>query len=371
MCGITGIYNLQNSLSIALDILENQATRGKDATGIAYIQNNKLIVKKEAVEPKIFKGKYSRLFKKLSDVTICIGHNRLASVNVQEKHKNSEAHPFISEDGTFALVHNGTFINYEYLANLVDILGHNRASGVDSEIFVHILEEILKKYDRDTAIKKFHSLSEGNILVLFSDGTLYGIPSHAFVLIQINNGYIIASGIDYITNILSRFANENTEIKCYIPEEDTTLLKLWKEDDKVKCLLFGKWEEETIAYKDWIGVARRSCEFCDSTRTICEKIEIDKKTYYRCLNCYKNNNTTPKKQTYTYNDWAEFYPYKYPNLCGEPTIKCIEVTRDERGQCQECFVFKPLRELILCTKCNKHFCLMDIANHSCKGEDKS
>ena len=110
---------------------------------------------------------------KLENCNILIGHNRAASTNTSEKEKDSEAHPFCSEDGSFCIVHNGHIHWYKELRNYLMIKGHKFESGVDSEVIVHILEDLLKQYDRKESIFRLYQMMEGeNILILFKDGPI-------------------------------------------------------------------------------------------------------------------------------------------------------------------------------------------------------
>ena len=352
MCGITGLYNIEGALLKALDILEAQEKRGRDATGVAYLSQGELVVRKQAIDPKAFKERYSRVFSKLEDVRIVIGHNRLASTNLAEAKMNKEAHPFMSEDGSFALVHNGTMAGYEFLRSLLIEKGHKFSSGVDSEVFVHILEELLEVYkDKDKAMESFHKYSEGNILILFKTGELYGLPGHSFVLMKSGDGYIIASEVAS----LLQFANDK-EAKVLIPEEDSTLLKIFMENGTPKAKMWGKWNEEYLKYEDWRAYSKTSCDFCDQYQVWCEKIKVEGEDYDRCLKCYKANKTTPKRKVVT-----QYYDYFYPFTSQKSRV----TNKTEKGLCQKCYSILSLDSLIYCTKCSRHFCYKDLTSHDC------
>lgn len=110
MCGLFGFYNYNgsdiNKLSNLTNILATNSTvRGTDASGIAYNDNNKLIIHKEAKSAKIVDFKHS-------NDTVCVtGHTRHATQG--NKKKNFNNHPFGGKCGNlqFALSHNGVLTN--------------------------------------------------------------------------------------------------------------------------------------------------------------------------------------------------------------------------------------------------------------------
>jgi len=349
VCGITALYNVDKAPSKILDMIVAQEHRGKDATGIAYIDKEKgLIVAKKAITPSAFKSQFEEFFSKVES-KICIGHNRLASTNHKERYKDKEAHPFLSEDGSFALVHNGTFIGYEYMAHFLDSIGHKRSSGTDTEIFVHILEELLKRYPREEAIRRFYPLSEGNILILFNDGTLYGIPGRSFYVLTVGKSLLIAS--ESRTFLVFKDLEGS---KLYTPDEGCLL----KVKDKVE--LIGNWEEHEFKKGDWVFNSEITCDFCGQKRP-CQKFYLNKNGYDRCYQCYLENKVVPRyRRNYTqpYNN-----PYNWPLPNEEEDEK--EKKKTEYGICYTCKKRVPLDHIIICSICRRTYCLEHIEDHDC------
>jgi len=278
MCGIFGIYNSNLAKTIAKRILIAQESRGKDATGIAWINDNQIHIYKRAVEPKEFIAELDNL--EISN--IAIGHNRNATTNIPEKDKDTEAHPFIAESKEFAIVHNGTFRNYEYLRYLLKCYGHRFSSGVDSEVFVHLLEDLLNRFDRDEAITRFRYLSSGNILILFKDGALYGIPDKAFNVLRADNSVIIASEYEALLQLLDLF----DKAELYRPEEDS-ILKI----SNNRLVLIGDWNKDIVKYNDFEAYDRKKCDYCDEWGFVQKFNNHD-----RCFKCYRENRTEPKQK---------------------------------------------------------------------------
>lgn len=102
MCGIVGYVGEKNARDVVLNGLKTLEYRGYDSAGVAFL----------ADEIKIFKtgGRVSDLNKILPcDVFhVGIGHTRWATHGAPTA---VNAHPHISFDGNFAVVHNGVVTN--------------------------------------------------------------------------------------------------------------------------------------------------------------------------------------------------------------------------------------------------------------------
>ena len=110
MCCLFGIFNYSGqeikNLSNLTNLLAGNATvRGTDATGVAYNNNGKLMIHKEA------KSAYMIDFKHPDNVVCVTGHTRHATQG--DKKKNYNNHPFAGscKNLRFALAHNGVLIN--------------------------------------------------------------------------------------------------------------------------------------------------------------------------------------------------------------------------------------------------------------------
>ncbi|MBC8266946.1 MAG: glutamine--fructose-6-phosphate transaminase (isomerizing) [Flavobacteriales bacterium] len=139
MCGIVGYVGGQQAYPIVVKGLHRLEYRGYDSAGIAITTENHLNIYKQA-------GKVSDLEDfvkgKNIDGNIGIGHTRWATHGVPNQ---INAHPHKSGDSNLALIHNGIIENYDSLKKALIKRGHIFESETDTEVLVHLIEEIKKK----------------------------------------------------------------------------------------------------------------------------------------------------------------------------------------------------------------------------------
>jgi len=135
MCGIIGYVGKKNAIPILIEGLKNLEYRGYDSAGIAYIKDNKVIIKKE-------KGKIINLEKILNNDKsyIGIGHTRWATHGIPSQ---NNAHPHLQ--GNITLVHNGIIENYEELKQELMDFGYAFKSETDSEVAAAYIDYLDKK----------------------------------------------------------------------------------------------------------------------------------------------------------------------------------------------------------------------------------
>ncbi|MEM7575622.1 MAG: glutamine--fructose-6-phosphate transaminase (isomerizing) [Bacteroidota bacterium] len=136
MCGIVGYIGHQQAEDILIKGLQRLEYRGYDSAGIAILDGKQLkVVKKQ--------GKVSRLveFMEEADTTgfLGIGHTRWAT---HGEPNDINAHPHLGGHGRLALVHNGIIENYGVLKTALEKEGHRFESATDTEVLVHLIEEI-------------------------------------------------------------------------------------------------------------------------------------------------------------------------------------------------------------------------------------
>lgn len=136
MCGIVGYIGNKEAYPIVIKGLHRLEYRGYDSTGIALLQNQHINIYKQS-------GKVADLESFTQDKnirgTIGIGHTRWATHGVPNQ---INAHPHPSGDRTLALIHNGIIENYASIKKTLQKKGHIFESDTDTEVLVHLIEDI-------------------------------------------------------------------------------------------------------------------------------------------------------------------------------------------------------------------------------------
>ncbi len=136
MCGIVGYVGSKEAYPIIIKGLKRLEYRGYDSAGVAIGNSNGISVIKQ-------KGKVADLEAYISDKntngSIGIGHTRWATHGVPNQ---ANAHPHTSGDGKLSLIHNGIIENYDSIKKALMAKGHAFESDTDTEVLVHLIEEI-------------------------------------------------------------------------------------------------------------------------------------------------------------------------------------------------------------------------------------
>jgi len=143
MCGIVAYIGKQQAYPIILKGLQRLEYRGYDSAGVALNIKGNLEVYK-------CKGKVVDLVNfvdnKTTNSTVGIGHTRWATHGVPN---DVNAHPHSSGNGNLVLIHNGIIENYAPLKQELQKRGHVFVSDTDTEVLVHLIEEIQQKDNHD------------------------------------------------------------------------------------------------------------------------------------------------------------------------------------------------------------------------------
>lgn len=141
MCGIVGYIGFNQASDFLLDGMAKLEYRGYDSAGIAVIGAENAI----KIQKKV--GRLANLEAIVkadpNEGTVGIGHTRWAT---HGRPSDMNAHPHASEDGKFAVVHNGIIENYMPLKEELIEKGYHFKSETDTEVVAHLLEDM---YDGD------------------------------------------------------------------------------------------------------------------------------------------------------------------------------------------------------------------------------
>lgn len=136
MCGIVGFIGQEQAAPILLDGLAHLEYRGYDSAGVAVISaQGKLQVEKAVGRLKVL----SEQIHGGADLEGCIGlgHTRWATHGAPNI---VNSHPHVSENGKFAVIHNGIIENYVEIKEFLIGQGIRFKSETDTEVVAQLLE---------------------------------------------------------------------------------------------------------------------------------------------------------------------------------------------------------------------------------------
>ncbi len=138
MCGIVGYIGNKQAYPILVNGLKRLEYRGYDSAGISLLNEDVKIYKK--------RGKVSDLedYVVKEDISgnIGIGHTRWAT---HGEPNDVNAHPHISMNGHFVLIHNGIIENYSRLKERLKDRGYVFKTETDTEVLANLIEYIYVK----------------------------------------------------------------------------------------------------------------------------------------------------------------------------------------------------------------------------------
>jgi glucosamine--fructose-6-phosphate aminotransferase (isomerizing) len=136
MCGIVGYMGDKDAYPILINGLRRLEYRGYDSAGVALLDGGKLNVYK--CQGKVSDLEAHVVGKNLKG-TVGIGHTRWATHGPPN---DVNAHPHQSTSGDLALIHNGIIENYAPLKEELKHRGHTFRSDTDTEVLVHLIDDI-------------------------------------------------------------------------------------------------------------------------------------------------------------------------------------------------------------------------------------
>ena len=228
MCGIVGYIGDDKATPILLNGLEKLEYRGYDSAGVAVYQNHSVEVVKS-------KGRLKNLCDILNSDnhmtgTLGIGHTRWAT---HGEPSDINSHPHCSENGSFAVVHNGIIENYLYLRDYLMNKGKRFDSETDTEVVAQLLEYYYNGNILDTIIKVLSKIEGAYALgIICKDDpdTLYAVRKDSPLIIGLGKGEnFIASDIPAIIDKTRDIYRLNDNEIAVIKRDNVTVYNEAKE----------------------------------------------------------------------------------------------------------------------------------------------
>ena len=221
MCGIVGFTGSQNAAPILLDGLKKLEYRGYDSAGIAVLGENGIHMVKAS-------GMIKNLDAKIKGGAALpghagIGHTRWAT---HGEPTDVNAHPHMSNDNKFAVVHNGIIENYAQLREELKGKGFQFKSETDTEVIVHLMD-MYYEGDLKKAVLKTISRLEGayalGILCSEEGGRIVAARQSAPLIVGVGIGenYFASDVTALVTHTKNVIYMEDGEIADITPENIT------------------------------------------------------------------------------------------------------------------------------------------------------
>ena len=221
MCGIVGYVGKRSAQDVLLDGLEKLEYRGYDSAGVALALDGGIRVVKS-------KGRLTQLRQKLAAQALAqsfcgIGHTRWAT---HGEPTDVNAHPHMSNDNKFAVVHNGIIENYAQLREELKGKGFQFKSETDTEVIVHLMD-MYYEGDLKKAVLKTISRLEGayalGILCSEEGGRIVAARQSAPLIVGVGIGenYFASDVTALVAHTKNVIYMEDGEIADITPENIT------------------------------------------------------------------------------------------------------------------------------------------------------
>ncbi len=221
MCGIVAYLGEKQAYPILIKGLHRLEYRGYDSSGVAIINGSMNLYK--------CKGKVNKLenFVKGKNISGSIGiaHTRWAT---HGQPNDINAHPHTSQNGKLSIIHNGIIENYGPLKEELEKRGHIFLSETDTEVLIHLIEDIQENEKLDIAESVRVALNQvigAYAIVVISkeeDNKLIAAKKGSPLVIGIGDGeFYIASDATPIV--------EYTRKVVYLEDEEMAILEKGKD----------------------------------------------------------------------------------------------------------------------------------------------
>ena len=220
MCGIVGYIGYRDAYPIVIKGLHRLEYRGYDSSGVALIDKELKVYKKA--------GKVADLEKFAEGLntkgTIGMGHTRWATHGAPS---DRNSHPHSSGNRKLTIIHNGIIENYATIKEALLAKGHVFLSDTDTEVLVHLIEDIQQETRLDlreavrVALNKV--IGAYAIVIMSADDhdQLIAARKGSPMVIGVGKGeYFVATDATPIVEITKNVIYLNDNEIAYIRRED-------------------------------------------------------------------------------------------------------------------------------------------------------
>ena len=271
ICAIAGDSDISLSLYRGLLALEY---RGYDSCGITVFDGKCLKLKKNVGEVKQVnqKEKFSQL-----QGNIGIAHTRWATHGgVTQKN----AHPHFSNNGKFAIVHNGIIANYANLRETLQKKKYTFHSNTDTEVIVNLVQELYQEDSslEDAFIAAIRKLEGSFAIVLFSTyepQKLYAVKKDSPLIIGLGDkkNFIASDANAFISESRKALYLEDSEY-AILSKEEVEIKKVDTQEKLNKEVQSISWSVKNLQKGGFRHFMLK--EIFEQPQTINNSLNIDK-----------------------------------------------------------------------------------------------
>ncbi|MBN4071209.1 glutamine--fructose-6-phosphate transaminase (isomerizing) [Crocinitomix catalasitica] len=218
MCGIVGYIGDKKAYPVIIKGLSRLEYRGYDSAGIALLEggDNLHVYKRQ--------GKVQELIDFVDGMnlegTVGIGHTRWATHGLPN---DVNAHPHFSGDGEIVLIHNGIIENYDVIKKELLKRGHKFKTETDTEVLVHLIEEI--KNNSKVSLEEAVRMSLNEIHGAYAIVVLSVHEPNKIIAAKKSSPLVIGMGEDeyYVASDATPFV-EYTKNVVYLEDEQIAII---------------------------------------------------------------------------------------------------------------------------------------------------
>lgn len=221
MCGIVAYIGPKQAYPVLMKGLYRLEYRGYDSAGLAILNKDIKLYKA--------KGKVSELedYVKDKDVTGTIGiaHTRWAT---HGEPNDINAHPHYSKSRNLALIHNGIIENYASLREELKSRGFEFSSNTDTEVMVHLIEDI-QTNEKCTLVEAVQ-LSLNQVIGAYAIVILAQDDPNTLIAAKKGSPLVVGIGVDefFVASDATPIV-EYTKNVVYLNDEEIAIIRRHKE----------------------------------------------------------------------------------------------------------------------------------------------
>ena len=254
MCGIVGYIGDKKATPILINGLLRLEYRGYDSAGIAVMEENNIVVKKD-------KGRVNNLYN-LEGIdslkgTAGIAHTRWAT---HGKPSKENSHPHMDNSDSFAVVHNGIIENYHELKKFLIDKGYKFLSQTDTEVIPNLIHYY---YAKENDVLKAIQYACNDLKGSYAIEILTKYESNKMFVVRKDSPLVIGkgSGENYISSDIPAILSYTKDFYLLDDNEIVELSKdnvifydkdLNKINKQIKSIEWGAASAEKDGYEDFM-----------------------------------------------------------------------------------------------------------------------